>query len=63
MADGKIEAQPAVLLDQLRALVANPEAFASDRQEIIALARQAAVALEEPFETLQRLVYSVSQAE
>ena len=59
MSDAKAVASPDVLIGQLRALVENPEAFSSQRQEIIKLSRQAAVVLEDPFETFQRLAYSV----
>jgi len=57
----KMEANPDVLVLQLRALVENPETFASgsQRQEIMKLSRQAATLLEDPFEMFQRLVYSV----
>lgn len=51
---------PVILLEQLQALTANPEAFSSHRQEIIQLSRKAAVMLEDPFEMFQRLAYSVS---
>jgi hypothetical protein len=59
MVESKISANPALLLEQLRALVETPDAFASERQEIIKLSRKAAVILEEPFETFQRIAYSV----
>lgn len=52
-----------VLIEQLQRVIANPEAVAAagpQRQEILQLARTAAVAIEEPFETVQRLAYSVS---
>lgn len=55
-----------VLITQLQAIVADPkgEAVASaiddiKRQQLKKLTRAASVALEEPFETVQRLVYSV----
>lgn len=51
-----------VLTEQLKLLIADPGAAASDevrRQEVQHLARAAAVALEDPFETVQRLAYSV----
>lgn len=59
-----MEANPDVLVQQLRALVENPEAFASgfQRQEIMKLSRQAATLLEDPFEMFQRLAYSVCQS-
>jgi hypothetical protein len=61
MAESKISAKanPALLLEQLRALVEAPGAVAGQRQEIIKLSRKAAVILEEPFETFQRIAYSV----
>ncbi|OBT79128.1 hypothetical protein VF21_01729 [Pseudogymnoascus sp. 05NY08] len=51
-------ANPDLLIQQLKALIANPEAFSTQGTEIIQLSRQAAVALEGPFETFQRLAYS-----
>lgn len=50
---------PDLLIQQLKALIATPEAFSAQSTEIIQLSRQAAVALEGPFETFQRLAYSV----
>ena len=52
-------ANSAILLQQLRAVIETPDAFATDRQEIMNLARKASVELEGPFETMQRLAYSV----
>ncbi|KAF4637649.1 hypothetical protein G7Y89_g412 [Cudoniella acicularis] len=52
------KADPAILLQQLRAVVDSPEEFAADRQEIVRLARKATVMLEDPFEMFQRLAYS-----
>lgn len=56
-----------ILIAQLQAIVADPKgatvALAIDdtkRQQLKQLARAASFALEEPFETVQRLVYSVS---
>lgn len=52
-----------VLIEQLQRVIANPEAVSaagSQRQQILQLTRTAAVAIEEPFETVQRLAYSVS---
>ncbi|TQV99014.1 O-methyltransferase [Cordyceps javanica] len=53
------------LMAQLRAIVDDPKEFASaraiddaKRQQLRQLTRAASVALEEPFETVQRLVYS-----
>lgn len=51
---------PQLLLEQLELVVEKPEAFAGSSQEIIKLGRKAAVMLEGPFETFQRLAYSVS---
>lgn len=48
-----------VLIEELKALIANPNVPSAQRQEIIQLSRKAAVVLEEPFEMLQRLAYSV----
>lgn len=55
----KSEPNSAVLIEQLRAVIDNPDSFAGDRREILGLARKAAALLESPFETLQRLAYSV----
>jgi hypothetical protein len=52
-------ANPDLLIQQLKALIANPEVFSTQGTEIVQLSRQAAVALEGPFETFQRLAYSV----
>lgn len=51
-----------VLIDQLRLLVNSPDAFPGDesqKRELLQLSRQAAAALQSPFEMLQQLVYSV----
>lgn len=55
------------LIHQLQAIVEDPKGAAilsnindAKRQQLKQLARAASVALEEPFETVQRLVYSVS---
>jgi hypothetical protein len=50
---------PDLLVQQLKALLANPEAFSAQGPEIIQLSRQAAVTLQGPFETFQHLAYSV----
>lgn len=60
MAEAKVVVEPTVLMEQLRAVIENPEAFAVQAQEIIQLSRKAAVMLEGPFEMFQRLAYSVS---
>ncbi|KAL1987270.1 hypothetical protein VTN96DRAFT_4298 [Rasamsonia emersonii] len=51
-------ANPSVLIQQLTLLAENPDAFSQHRSEIVSLARKATAALETPFETFQRLVYS-----
>lgn len=56
-------ASPSTLLAQLRLLAADPGSYfddAAQRQEFQDLARQAAMAVEEPRETMHRLVYGVS---
>lgn len=51
---------PTALIEQLNAVAEDPDALnPSQRQEIIHLSRKAATALEGPFETFQRLAYSV----
>lgn len=55
-------ANPTVLVQQLTLLAENPEAFSQHRSEIISLARKATAALETPFETFQRLAYSVCRS-
>lgn len=58
-------ADPKTLVEQLKLFVESPDAFQADeaqKQELLKLSRQAAAALESPFETLQRLVYSVRTA-
>lgn len=55
-------ADPNTLSEQLKLLIESPDALAANeaqKQELLRLSRQAAAALESPFETLQRLVYSV----
>lgn len=55
-------ADTTVLIEQLKLLVEKPESFSGDEAqnlELLKLSRRAVVALESPFETLQRLVYSV----
>ncbi|KHO01575.1 O-methyltransferase, family 2 [Metarhizium album ARSEF 1941] len=50
-----------ILIQQLERVIANPEAAVaagSKRHQVLQLARAAAVAIEEPFETLQRVGYS-----
>jgi hypothetical protein len=53
-----------VLTAQLKLLLENPAAAKDDAQrlQLKQLARAASLALEQPFETLQRLVYSVRAA-
>lgn len=48
------------LLAQLQEVTDHPEKFAARSVEITKLARKEVVALEGPFETFQRLAYSVS---
>lgn len=53
------------LITQLQAIIADPSGCTTGlddttRQRLKQLTRAASVALEEPFETVQRLVYSVS---
>lgn len=51
-----------VLTEQLTLLVESPDTFPGTEEQkvqLLRLARQAAASLESPFETLQRLVYSV----
>lgn len=58
-------ADPKALTEQLKLLTEDPDALganAAQKQELLRLSRQAAAALESPFETLQRLVYSVRTA-
>lgn len=53
------------LSNQLKLLIESPDALAANeaqKQELLRLSRQAAAALESPFETLQRLVHSVRSA-
>lgn len=58
-------ADPKTLTEQLKLLIESPDALGASeaqKQELLRLSRQAAGALESPFETLQRLVYSVRTA-
>jgi hypothetical protein len=58
-----LQANPQALIEQLQLLTADPSSYFQDEAQKRAfhrLARQAATAVEEPFETMQRLVYSVS---
>lgn len=59
MSETKGAANPAVLMQQLQALVDDPAAFGSHQHEIAHLSRRAATLLEGPFEMFQRLAYSV----
>lgn len=55
-------ADPKILREQLNLFIENPDAMQADdaqKQELLRLSRQAAAALESPFEMLQRIVYSV----
>jgi len=48
-----------LLIEQLKAVLADPSVPPAQRQEIIQLSRKTAVVLENPFEMFQRLAYSV----
>lgn len=57
------QANPGLLIEQLRLLVAEPGSYFEDeaqKSDFQKLARQAGAAVEEPFETMQRLVFSVN---
>lgn len=57
------QASPRALVEQLQLLVADPGSYFEDdaqKREFQKLARQAGAAVEGPFETMQRLVYGVS---
>jgi hypothetical protein len=57
------QANPQALIEQLQLLSADPSSYFQDdaqKRDFQKLARQAATAVEEPFETMQRLVYGVS---
>lgn len=57
------QANPQELIAQLRLLTADPGSYFQDEAQkryFQKLARQAGTAVEEPFETMQRLVYGVS---
>lgn len=59
------QANPQALIDQLRLLTVDPSSyFQNDAQkrDFQKLARRAATAVEEPFETMLRLVYGVSDS-
>jgi len=66
-ADGKLLRQRTAhyLIEQMGFVVANPTEFlGNDRQlryKLLQQAKSLAVALEEPFETLQRLAFAVSK--
>ncbi|KAF3041097.1 hypothetical protein E8E12_005846 [Didymella heteroderae] len=54
------QANPRALIEQLQLLTANPSSYFQDeaqKRDFQKLARQAGTAVEEPFETMQRLVY------
>jgi len=58
-----LQANPQDLIAQLRLLTADPGSYFQDeaqKRDFQRLARQAGTAVEEPFETMQRLVYGVS---
>ena len=57
----KLVVEPTLLIDQLKLLLHDSESLKDDaqRQELKQLCRRAAEALEAPFETVQRLAYSV----
>lgn len=51
-----------VLMDQLTLLIDSPDTYPGNeeqKRQLLRLSRQATTSLESPFETLQRLVYSV----
>jgi hypothetical protein len=52
-------ADPTMLIEQLAAVIKDPTPYAQQSSELIYMARKAAVALEGPFESLQRLAYAV----
>jgi hypothetical protein len=57
------QANPKALIEQLRLLTADPSFYFQDeaqKRDFQKLTRQAGAAVEEPFETMQRLVYGVS---
>lgn len=57
------QANPQALIEQLQLLSADPSSYFQDdaqKRDFQKLARKAATAVEEPFETMQRLVYGVS---
>jgi hypothetical protein len=57
------QANPQALIEQLRLLTADPSSYFQDeaqKRDFQKLARQAGAKVEEPFETMQRLVYGVS---
>lgn len=59
-----LQANPQALLEQLRLLTADPSSYFEDeaqKRDFQKLARQAGTAVEEPFETMQRLVHGVSE--
>ena len=58
-----LQANPQDLIAQLRLLTADPGSYfenEAQKRDFQRLARQAGTAVEEPFETMQRLVYGVS---
>lgn len=58
-----LQANPQALIEQLRLLTADPSSYfqsEAQKRDFQKLTRQAGTAVEEPFETMQRLVYGVS---
>ena len=61
MSDPKVTtAWPLILMEQLKAVLDNPEAFTERCQELINLSRQAAAKLEGPFQIYYQVAFSVS---
>lgn len=57
------QANPQALIEQLQLLTTDPSSYFQDdvqKRAFQKLARQAATAVEDPLETMQRLVYGVS---
>ena len=61
MSDSKdTTANPSLLMEQLKAVINNPEVFTEHRQELINLSRQAAFRLESPFQAYYQIAFAVS---